>query len=212
MNWLRNITLAGLSAWILYLIEDSLMINGINLSNFMLVSVVFAVYVYAMGYVGLVKSEIFAAPGVEQTMHHVSELAEGEKAVSSVKYEKSGLSEETAQNYVRQLLLLMEEKKPYINPSLTLSQLAEMLDISPHNLSEVINTQLKKNFYDFVNGYRVEQVKKDLVDPSKQHLKILSVAFDAGFNSKASFNTIFKEQTSTTPSDFRKQMKENKIG
>lgn len=204
MTWLRNTTLAIFSAWILFLIEDTLMTMGINLSNFVLVSVVFAVYVYASGVIGLMKSEIFASPDVETAMHDVSELGEEASAPTSTKYEKSGLEEETAKQYVRQLLRLMEEKKPYTNASLTLPQLAGMLGITPHNLSEVINTQLKKNFYDFVNGYRIEQVKKDLADPAKMHLKILSIAFDAGFNSKATFNTLFKEHTGTTPSEFRK--------
>lgn len=206
MNWLRNTTLAMLSAWIVFLIEDTLMMQGINLSNFILVSVLFAIYVYAIGVVGLTKSEIFLSPDVEQAMHVVSELAEEEVSSSSVKYEKSGLSQEAAQQYVQQLLHLMVEKKPHINTSLTLSQLAEILNISPHNLSEVINTKLEKNFYDFVNGYRIEQVKKDLADPAKQNLKILSIAFDAGFNSKATFNTLFKEQTGNTPSEYRKNI------
>ncbi|MFA6469150.1 MAG: helix-turn-helix transcriptional regulator [Bacteroidota bacterium] len=202
LSWLRNTTLAMLSAWILFLVEDTLMTYGINLSNFVIVSVVFAVYVYAMGVFGLMKSEIFASPDVEKAMHAVSELAE-EEAPSSSKYERSGLSPEMAQQYVQQLIPLMEEKKLFTDASLSLSQLAELLTISAHNLSEVINSQLGKNFYDFVNGYRLEEVKKGLADPAKQHLKILSIAFDAGFNSKATFNTLFKQQTGKTPSEYR---------
>ncbi|MBI2430035.1 MAG: AraC family transcriptional regulator [Ignavibacteriales bacterium] len=202
MTWLRNITLAGISAWILFFIEDLLLTQGINLSNFVFVSVVFAVYVYAMGFVGLLKSEIFASPDVERTMHEISEIDHAGEP-SATKYEKSGLTEETAQSIVTRLLELMEKEKLYTHPSLTLSQLSEKLSVSSHNLSEVINSQLKKNFYDFVNGYRIEQVKKDLVDPSKQHIKILSLAFDTGFNSKATFNTLFKEVTGRTPSEYR---------
>ncbi len=207
MNWLRNITFAGISAWTLFFIEDVLLMQGINLSNFILSSSVFAIYVYAMGFIGLTKSEIFASPDVEETMHQISEI-ENEKVDESfnTKYEKSGLSAETAQEYVAQLLALMEKEKPYTNPSLTLGQLAEKLFITPHNLSEVINTQLKKNFYDFVNTYRIEQIKKDLANPSKQNLKILSIAFDAGFNSKATFNTLFKAQIGKTPSEYRKSV------
>lgn len=205
MNWLRNTTLAMLSAWILFLVEDTLMTWGINLSNFVLVSIVFAVYVYAMGFVGLMKSEIFASPDVEKTMHQITEIdIEEEKTVS--KYEKSGLSGDAAERIVAQLLEIMEKKRPYTDSLLTLSQLAEMLSVSPHNLSEVINSRLKKNFYDLVNGYRIEQVKKDLSDPAKSQFKILSLAFDAGFNSKATFNTLFKENTGQTPSDFRKSI------
>jgi len=180
-----------------------LLTQGINVSNFVLVSVVFAVYVYAMGFAGLMKSEIFASPDVEKTMQQITEIDEATEH-SPLKYEKSGLTEEAAERIVLQLLDMMDRQMPYTDPSLTLSQLAEMIAVSPHNLSEVINSRLKKNFYDFVNGYRIDQVKKDLVDPAKQHLKILTIAFDAGFNSKATFNTLFKEKSGKTPSEFRK--------
>jgi AraC-like DNA-binding protein len=206
MNWLRNITIAGMSAWILFFIEDLFLTQGINLSNFVFVSVVFAIYVYTMGFFGLIKSEIFANPVVEKTMHVVEAIETTLEENNVTKYERSGLSDETAKQYLQSLLQLMNEKKIYLNSSLTLTELSEELSISPHNLSEVINTRLRKNFYDFINSYRIDQVKKDLADPSKQHLKILSIAFDAGFNSKATFNTLFKEQIGKTPSEYRKNI------
>ena len=60
-------------------------------------------------------------------------------------------------------------------------------------------------FFDFINEYRLDEVKQALTDPAKQHLKILAIAFDAGFNSKTSFNTIFKKHTGMTPSEYRQQ-------
>jgi len=212
MNWLRNTTLAMLSAWILFLVEDTLMTQGINLSNYVFVSVVFAIYVYAMGFFGLMKSEIFSDPSVEKVMHVVEEIEITQDENNGAKYQRSGLSDETAGQYLQSLLRLMDEKKIYRNSSLTLTELSEELSVSPHNLSEVINTKLRKNFYDFVNGYRLEEAKKDLADRSKQHLKILSIAFDAGFNSKATFNTLFKEQTGVTPSEYRKKLLLSAIG
>ncbi|MEI7905778.1 MAG: helix-turn-helix domain-containing protein [Bacteroidota bacterium] len=202
--WLRNITFTGFAAISVFLIEDLFLMNGINLSNFIFSSVGFALYVYGMGYGGLLKSEIFADPVVEKTMQAVEEIEHTIEEESAVKYERSGLTDETAEQHLRALLRLMEQKKIYRNCALTLTELSAELSVSPHNLSEVINTKLRKNFYDFVNGYRLDEVKKDLADPSKQHLKILSLAFDAGFNSKATFNTLFKEQTGTTPSEYRK--------
>lgn len=205
LYWLKNITVAGFSALILFLTEDVLLANGVNVSNFILSSVVFAVYVYGMGYIGLLKTEIFASPDADREMHEVIDIESTAAILPGEKYERSGLTEEAAQNHLRQLLKLMEDRKPYLNCDLTLTQLAAMLEISPHNLSEVINSLQKQNFYDFINRYRIEQVKKDLLDPSKQHLKILSIAFDAGFNSKATFNTLFKEQTGIPPSQYRKK-------
>ncbi len=200
LTWLRNITVAGFAAVSVFLAEELLMLQGINISNFLISSVGFAVYVYGMGYGGLVKSEVLTDPVVERAVHVAEEIEQS----AGVKYERSGLTKETAEQLHASLLRLMEEKNIYRNSQLTLADLAESLSVSPHNLSEVINTRLQKNFYDFVNGYRLDEVKKDLADPSKQHLKILSIAFDAGFNSKATFNTLFKEQNGQTPSEYRK--------
>jgi len=104
------------------------------------------------------------------------------------------------------LLQLMENEKPYVDSGLTLTQLAGRLNISPHNLSEVINTQLQQTFFDFINHYRVEQVKTDLADSQKQHYTFLALALEAGFNSKSSFNAIFKKHTGMTPSEYQKIM------
>jgi AraC-like DNA-binding protein len=118
-------------------------------------------------------------------------------------YEKSGLTDAQAEAYQKQLLRLMDEKKPYRNGYLTLQELADELSISAHNLSQVINTRLGKNFYDFVNEYRVEEVKRRLLDPKYQNLKILAIGLDAGFNTKSTFNAFFKKRTGVTPSRYR---------
>jgi AraC-like DNA-binding protein len=159
---------------------------------------------------GLYKSKIFAQPKIAESIGQLPEISyqsqlDNEKpAQKTEKYEKSGLDKEKASMYMDLLMRNMEEKKPYINPDLTLGQLAEMLSMSPHNLSEVLNTHLHQNFFDFINKFRVEMVKKDLVDPEKKNLKLFSIALDAGFNSKSSFNSIFKKLTGQTPSEYKK--------
>lgn len=205
LNWLVYLTLAGLAVWIVFLIENTLMTFGLNASNFVITSVCAGLYVYTIGYYGLLKSEVFSVPAVESAMHEIS-LSAADEAKSVGKYERSGLDDETSEIIKGKLLELMDKKKPYTNASLTLTQLAGMLSITSHNLSEVINTKFGKNFYDLVNGYRVELVKRDLSDPAKKDLKILYIAFDAGFNSKATFNGIFKQVTTLTPSEFRKRV------
>lgn len=210
LNWLRNITYAVIIVMFVFFIENLLLLGWINLSNyFNLTSFLTALYIYTLGYFGLLKSEIFVAPEINKSISRLSKLSFPKNNDPEIKYEKSGLSSEKARLYLEYLLNLMEQEKPYRNSELTLNQLAEIVSISPHNLSEVINTQLNQNFFDFVNQYRVEKVKKDLVDPEKQHLKILSLAFDAGFNSKTSFNTIFKKFTNLTPTEYRNQMTKN---
>ena len=98
----------------------------------------------------------------------------------------------------------VHSEKPHLNGELTASELAKGLQMSRHQLSQVLNEQLGKNFYDFINEYRVEEFKSRIQLPENNHLTLLGVAFDSGFNSKTTFNTIFKKTTGLTPSDYKK--------
>ena len=211
LEWLRNITLMTTGCWLIFAMENTLMMAGINLSNFDLSSVLVAVAVYAMGYLGFFNSGILVQPGAADSIRQATDFGETREAGGPPtskhggKYEKSGLSPEKAEAYVASLRKIVEEEQLYTDSTLTLNQLAERLDISPHNLSEIINTRLGQNFFDFVNAYRLEAVKRDLADPQKAHFTILALALDAGFNSKTAFNGIFKKHTGMTPSDFRRR-------
>ena len=113
----------------------------------------------------------------------------------------------TAEELKEKLISLMTFQKPYLDSGLTLNKLSDLLLVSNHNLSEVINSKLGKTYYDFINEYRVEEFKKRLADSSNQNYNLISIAFDSGFNSKTSFNTIFKRTTGQTPSEFRKSLR-----
>ena len=115
---------------------------------------------------------------------------------------------QTAQKdrYLSRLLRKMEEDKPYLIPELTLNQLAKQIKISPRELSRIINEEKETNFLDFINGYRVAEIKDMLGDEKYNHLTFLSIAFEAGFNSKTAFYTSFKKQTGMTPTKYRKSM------
>lgn len=121
------------------------------------------------------------------------------------KYAKSSLSESRSRKIAEKLKFLMEEESLYKNTELTLSSMADRLSTSEHHLSQVLNERFNKNFYDLVNYYRVEEVKKMLLDPSYSHLNLLGVALDSGFNTKASFNTAFKKFTGMTPSEYQRK-------
>jgi len=201
LDWLRNITWMMAAALSVFMIENVLYLAGIDLSHqFTLSSTLIAIYIYVLGYQGLFKSEVFHYPYYEKPMQKMVEMHEG---TQSKKYGKSGLSDERARQIEKELILLMNREKPFLNSNLTLNQLSDILSVTPHNLSEVINTRLKQNFFDFINTYRIEQVKTDLKNPDKMHLKVLAIAYDAGFNSKTAFNTIFKKTTGKTPSQYR---------
>ena len=102
---------------------------------------------------------------------------------------------------------VLVNEKPYNDPELNLPSLAKALDLSVHHLSQVINHDQNSNFYDFINRYRIDEVKQQLTDRYRAEQSILTLAFAAGFNSKATFNRIFKEQTKQTPSQYRKSSK-----
>ena len=100
------------------------------------------------------------------------------------------------------LLTLMHAEKPYLDPLLTLTRLSEASVIDLHTLSRIINTQIGKNFNDFVNSYRVSEFIELAKSESHKKYTLLSIAFESGFNSKSTFNSAFKKQTSQTPRDY----------
>lgn len=99
----------------------------------------------------------------------------------------------------------MQNKKPYLNPDITLELLAKELDINIRKLSGIINTEFEENFFSFINKYRIEEAKKELSDPDNKSKTILEILYKVGFNNKSAFNRVFKEYTAQTPSEYRKQ-------
>lgn len=98
----------------------------------------------------------------------------------------------------------METEKPYLDPNISLHGLSKNLMIPDHYMSQIINTKLKLNFYDFINNYRIEEAKRIFTNPKQNHLTVLEVAIEVGFNSKSAFNRAFKKATQKTPSEFKK--------
>ncbi len=97
---------------------------------------------------------------------------------------------------------VMVNEKLYLNPELTLSELSEKLESHNSLISNVINTRFQKNFNDFVNEFRVNIFKEKIKDPKLQHLTLLAIAFECGFNSKSTFNRAVKKVTGDMPSTF----------
>ena len=142
---------------------------------------------------------------------YLQQLQSGEEEHSTTtskneKYHTSPLTAEEKQQYLKTLLRLMEEEKPYLDNTLKLNSLAGLLQVTPHRLSEILNDVVGKKFYDFVNEYRVQAAKDMLEHPRGRAKKLLAIAFEAGFNSKTSFNRVFKELTGMSPSAYREQL------
>ncbi|XHR97182.1 helix-turn-helix domain-containing protein [Mucilaginibacter sp. UC70_90] len=98
----------------------------------------------------------------------------------------------------------------YQDPELNLRSLAEKLDLHPNELSRIINTVLKKSFNDFINEYRVADVARKMQDPAYDHLTLLGIAFESGFNSKTTFNRTFKQMTGKNPAEYKLELKKER--
>jgi|SRR6185437_2521129 len=103
------------------------------------------------------------------------------------------------------LLQHMQRGKPYLDPELTLDQLALQLSLKPRILSQAINEIRQQNFFDFINHYRIDEAARMLTNPEDKKITVLEVLYQVGFNSKSSFNTLFKKYTGLTPTEFRQK-------
>lgn len=121
----------------------------------------------------------------------------------NVKYKSSKLTKEEAENWIVKLNNFVEINKPHLNPDLTLNQLAEDLEIPARVLSQIINEYFNQNFYDYINRLRIEESKRMLLDSSNK-MTVLEILYEVGFNSKSTFNNIFKKMTGLTPTEYRK--------
>ena len=120
------------------------------------------------------------------------------------RYERSSLTPEDAARHKARLLALMERDKPYLDPEITLPGLAQTLDAPAAHLSRVINELLGKNFFEFINHYRIEAARQRLAARDAAGEKLITVALECGFNSLSTFNRVFKDLTGRTPSDYRR--------
>lgn len=160
------------------------------------------VLTYSISYFGIKQNYLFNKP------YEVPE--ESIAKPNKEKYKNSNLSKEQKKIYIQKILDFMESERPHLNPELNIQDLSKQIDITRHHLTEILNNELGKNFFNFINEYRVQEVKKRLLDPKFQHLTIVAIAYESGFNSKSTFNSIFKQQTQSTPSKWRKEQLKKK--
>lgn len=157
--------------------------------------VVFLIFICTIIYKALCQPEIFLAN---------SGITEENVGGYKIKYEKNLLPEELKEEYKKQLVEFMQTKKPFLNPSLRLDDIAQKISVSNHHLSQTINTCFNQNFFDFINTYRIEESKRLLSENEGYKKTILEVLYQSGFNSKSVFNSVFKKYTGTTPTQFRR--------
>jgi AraC-like DNA-binding protein len=179
----RFFVIATTVLWVGAILRYATNLSGTNL----LVPLGASLLIYALGYLKMRRPE---------------PETNGRDEPSVKKYEKSTLTPERSERYLDRLLSFMEKEKPFTDGDLTIHKLAERLSIPANHLSQTINER-GQTFSDFINSYRVEEAKRKLLDPALKHLSVLGIAEEVGFNSKSSFNSVFKKHTNMTPSEFR---------
>jgi len=182
IGW-KSLRFLGLVLWLT--IGDS----DIGIFSYITAEVVFLIFVSLMFLKGVKQPAIFSGYKENQ---------------SRGKYEKTSLVDAVKEDYKNKLLLYMEARKPYLDPSLCLNNLAEKLAIPAHHLSQVLNICLNQNFFDFINSYRIKESRRLLSEQDPGKKTIIEILYQTGFNSKSVFNTAFKKHTGMTPSQFRK--------
>ena len=146
--------------------------------------------VYILGFYGLKQEVIYRETSIPEKTEE--------------RYSKSQLTDFKKERIKTQLNKFFEKNKPYLNPDLSMDMLSDSLGIPKHQLTEVLNMYIGKNFFQFVNEFRVEAVKEYLKDPRNLY-SIEAIGYECGFNSKSSFFTVFKKITGQTPMQFKSE-------
>lgn len=163
----------------------------------------FTVLVFWMALKAIRQPEIFK--NETSAVLEESSLETTDAARDKNKYEKSGFDDRRARQFQERLDKLMAESQLYLQPDLDLKQLSEAVGLSVHHLSQLINQYNGETFYDYINRMRVAYFKQAVLDPENDHLSLLGLAFESGFNSKTAFNTAFKRYAGMTPTAFKQQ-------
>lgn len=197
LKWLEHIILLVLLISIIISVYNVVFsLSSLNV----FINLVFVFVVFMFAYYTLKQKEIF--PLDEKQRNEIISI-DDEKQLLEMK--RKIISDQELLAIKTRLNDLMQEHRPYLDSELNLIKLAELLQLTSHQLSYVINTGFNENFFQFINKYRVERAKELLASESMNTYSILGIAFESGFSSKTSFNTTFKKITHQTPSEFKKK-------
>ncbi len=204
LDWLMKITTLSFFVITVWFCEFGLTyFNIIPRTHFiaLFIIIMIIIIIFITSYYLINQPEIFRK-NIE--MEHAVDDAAGSAA--SEKYARQSIDDRMQDEYLARLNRFMDESKPYLDENITIKDLAEELNIPPHHLSIVINNRLSKNFYTFINEYRVREAVSILDDPENCDANIIAIAFRSGFNSKSTFNSVFKKITGLTPSEYRSRV------
>ncbi len=192
-DWLRNFLYVFTSVLIIGAVFDftNSFLFRLSYIQFFYFEIVLALTTYYLALAGYLRSQTIELDFTEEKSEEI-ELAK-----------KPLLSERELERIKTRLENLMRTEKPYLNPQLTLNDLSKNLGVNSAVLSYAVNSGFEKNFNDFVNEFRIHEVKEKLRAGNAENLTLLAVAFDCGFNSKATFNRAFKKFTGKSPKEYQ---------
>jgi len=222
LNWLKLLAIGlgsvSLIVWIVHIISNlNIIQNNFSRDSWIFLSV--TVFVFIAGYFGFKQGVIYKFLPQPETLHN-SNLERKEKSPEGSsgihihekkKYEKSQLSPEQAKDIYQKLNKFVIDEKAFARSELSLDEVASGINVTSHTLSQLLNVFIKKNFFNYVNEHRVNFVKQMLTDADFDKFSLMGIAEEAGFNSKSSFNRIFKKETGMTPSQYKTIHKHNSV-
>ncbi len=198
--WLRYL-LIGLALMVILWLNESLMQLKIIIT---IAPFGYFLAVYFIAYFALKQGEIFAFD--QEAVIEIKDIIHEEKVkVSSPR--QSRLSDPEFESLKEKLQYLMLKEKLFLNPTIGLPELASKMNSTSHQISYLINEGFGENFYQFINRHRIEEAKQLLRSIKHQHLNMLGIAYESGFNSKTTFNTTFKKLTGLSPTEYLQQSK-----
>lgn len=197
LRWLR--ILVGLALFLAsfgLLVSLARMLPGVELwpRTFYSMSMVLLMY-YLVGFMAIYQPAIFSSDD------HPEPLAENDAESPKTKYETSALPDDLIEKYWEVLQDFMTKEQPYLDNQLRIADLAELMNMPAHLLSQTINRSAKQSFFEFINRWRVEEAKRLLTESDHS---ITAITFDAGFNSESAFYRHFKKVTGKTPKQYRR--------
>lgn len=208
---LKRLDLKWLSTWvrgfIVFLVIDMssgilFFTNRIDYSIVYLNLFYLVLLIWYIGYYGINQTQVFLASELPVNVSIKEEKPQQQKLKNTSSF---NCESEEFIKLKNQLETLFTEQNIFKNQHLSLKETADILNISDKKLSHILNICLASNFYEYVNTYRVNYFKKKLEEGDAEKLTLLAIAFDSGFNSKATFNRVFKQQVGITPIQYKKQ-------
>lgn len=206
-NWIKIVILLFVFNWIITGLATAVNISFRNqvIDPGVVFFINLGIFSFAISYFGFFQPSLFFSPRGSELVPEVRQTQVNEQ--DKVKYRKSNLTEEKAMEYLGQITSLLETERLFLQPDLSIQEVSDRLDAPKHYLTESLNTYMGKNFYTLINEYRIKEFKTLAADEKNQHLTLLGMAYDSGFNSKSAFNMVFKKQTGETPSQFLRTLR-----